>query len=296
LKQERPLAYKNRSCEVFSIINSSAGWQHIITPLLKWPGGKRKLVQFIRPLVPANFRDYYEPFVGSGALFFALGPKRAFLSDRNQDLISTYTQIRDNPKAVINHLSRLKNSERCYYATRSSVPKSDSQRAARFIYLSALSFNGIHRVNLKGIFNVPYGYKTHLEPCEPKKIREVSDALRGAQIACQDFEAAVAHAQQGDLVYLDPPYTTAHANNGFLKYNAKIFTWEDQRRLAHTASVLAKRGCFVVISNANHSSIRDLYRGFGVLEICRYSVIAASGNFRRRITECLFRNAGKQRA
>jgi DNA adenine methylase len=263
-------------------------------PLLKWPGGKRRLVKFIIPLIPDGFNRYYEPFLGSGALFFAVRPQRASLSDRNPDLISAYGQVRNNPEAVIKQLQKLSNSEKNYYAVRSSVPNSESESAARLIYLCRLSFNGIHRVNLKGKFNVPYGYKTHLNPCEPEKIRAASEMLKWARIECQDFEAAVASAKKGDLVYLDPPYTTAHANNGFLKYNAKIFTWDDQKRLAGVARELAGRGCVVIVSNADHLSIRGLYTGFGILEIDRHSVIAASGRFRRRITECVFHN-GKTR-
>jgi DNA adenine methylase len=261
-----------------------------MAPLLKWPGGKRRLVQFILPLVPRKFNHYYEPFLGSGAVFFALRPTKAFLSDRNPDLISTYRQVRDNPLAVIKELRKLRNTEKNYYAIRSANPKSDPQKAARLIYLSTLSFNGIHRVNLRGAFNVPYGFKTHLTPCEPNRIHAASEVLRRTEIECQDFEVAVANAKKGDVVYLDPPYTTAHANNGFLKYNAKIFTWDDQKRLAEIAHELAKRGCSVIISNADHYSIRRLYKDFKVLEIDRYSVIAASGKFRRRITEYAFYN------
>ena len=246
-------------------------------PLLKWPGGKRRLVKFILPLVPEEFNHYYEPFLGSGALFFAIRPQRASLSDRNLDLISTYGQVRNNPEAVIKQLQKLRNSEKNYYAVRSSVPKSESERAARLIYLCSLSFNGIHRVNLKGTFNVPYGYKTHLKPCEPEKIHAASAVLKRARIECQDFETAVAGAREGDLIYLDPPYTTAHSNNGFLKYNAKIFTWEDQKRLAEVARELARRGCVVIVSNADHLSIRGLYTDFSVLKIDRFSIIAASG-------------------
>ena len=169
-----------------------------------------------------------------------------------------------------------------------SQPRSDWGRAARLLYLATLSFNGIHRVNLRGVFNVPYGFKTHLRPCNPDSIRDASRALRAAAITCQDFETAVAHAQAGDFVYLDPPYTTAHSNNGFLKYNARIFTWTDQRRLSDVAHELVKRGCSVIVSNADHSSVRNLYRDFGLLQLSRHSVIAASQDFRRKITECVF--------
>lgn len=257
-------------------------------PLLKWPGGKRRLVQHILPLLPAVCNKYYEPFLGGGALFFALQPEVARLSDKNRELISAYHQIRNDPHEVIKCLEKLPNSEEQYYTVRSASPRSPARRAARLIYLISLSFNGIHRVNFKGQFNVPYGYKTHLTPCAPEKINTASKLLRKATIKCQDFEEAVKSARRGDLLYLDPPYTVAHGNNGFLKYNAKIFSWDDQRRLAKVAHALADKGCAVVVSNANHPSIRKMYQDFQVLEIKRHSVIAASSEFRRAITECVF--------
>ncbi len=257
-------------------------------PLLKWPGGKRRLIQFLLPILPLRFNSYYEPFMGSGALFFALQPKRAFLSDKNPELIGTYNEVRDNPDAVIENLSSLKNTEHHYYAVRESVPTTKAAQAARMIYLSTLSFNGIHRVNLHGRFNVPYGHKRHVRPCQPDRIRIASALLRRATLTCRDFQSAVAEARSGDLVYFDPPYTTAHTNNGFVKYNARIFTWDDQKRLSHVAHDLKRRGCLVYISNADHSSIRALYKDFHVQTIERHSVIAASSEHRRRITECLF--------
>lgn len=258
------------------------------SPLLKWPGGKRGLLKFLLPLIPTQYRDYYEPFVGGGALFFALRPNRAYLADRNADLISTYRQVRDSPEVVIKSLQRLRNTEEDYYLVRASRPRTDAGQAARLLYLSRLSFNGIHRVNLQGQFNVPYGFKTYLEPCEAAKIRHASRILANIEITCEDFEFAVAKAGKGDLVYLDPPYTTAHHNNGFVKYNAKIFTWDDQRRLASVARDLVRRGCSVIVSNADHPTITRLYGDFDVVRLARYSVIAASRLFRRPITECIF--------
>src|SRR5438309_7200092 len=202
------------------------------TPLLKWPGGKRNLLNSILPLVPASFKRYYEPFLGGGALFFALEPQEAFLSDKNAELIHVYVQIRDNPDLVIRALRKLKNSKGNYYSIRSSNPRGDASRAARFIYLITLAFNGIYRVNLNGEFNVPYGYKKYLDPCDAERIRRASALLSKSVIHDQDFEEALAGADKGDLVYLDPPYTVAHGNNGFVKYNAKIFSWDDQLRLA----------------------------------------------------------------
>lgn len=259
-------------------------------PLLKWPGGKRGLLSAILPLVPNHFNRYFEPFVGGGALFFALQPPRSRLSDRNAELIYAYSQVRDRPKAVIDELRKLKNSESDYYCVRATVPKNPAGRAARFIYLITLAFNGIYRVNLKGQFNVPYGFKTYIDPCNEGRIREASEILAGATLRSGDFEQEVDSADQGDFVYLDPPYTVTHGNNGFLKYNAKIFSWDDQMRLARAAHALANKGCSVFVSNANHPSIRKMYQGFQVLEITRHSVIAASSQFRRAITECIFYN------
>lgn len=262
-----------------------------LEPLIKWPGGKRRLLKFIMPLVPKSADRYYEPFLGSAAVFFALRPRKALLTDKNADLIAMYQQVRDNPESVIGELRKFKNTEEDYYRIRDAAPKSDAQKAARLIYLSTLSFNGIHRVNAAGLFNVPYGLKTHVIPCNVERIRAASLALKDRELQCTDFEDAVADAEKGAVIYLDPPYTTAHSNNGFVKYNAKIFTWDDQKRLARVAHSLAERGCSVIVSNADHPSIRRLYRGFKTLKIKRHSIIAASGEFRRLITECLFCNA-----
>jgi DNA adenine methylase len=264
-------------------------------PLLKWPGGKRNLLNLILPLIPPSFNRYFEPFFGGGALFFALQPKEAYLSDKNAELIHTYSQVRERPDAVIRELRKLQNSEKDYYRIRSSKPRSDAARAARLIYLITLAFNGIYRVNLKGEFNVPYGYKRRLDPCDEERIRKASELLKRAIVRDQDFEEALSRANEGDLVYLDPPYTVAHGNNGFIKYNAKIFSWEDQIRLARVAKELAARGCTVIVSNADHFSIRSLYDGFTTTTRERNSIIAASSDFRSRITECVFYAGGNHR-
>jgi DNA adenine methylase len=262
-------------------------------PLLKWPGGKRNLVNLILPLVPSCFNRYFEPFFGGGALFFALQSTKAHLSDKNTELMHAYAQVRDQPDAVIRELRKLQNSEKDYYRIRSSKPRSDAGRAARLIYLITLAFNGIYRVNLRGDFNVPYGYKTHVQPCDEERIQKASQLLKPAAITDGDFEKALREAEQGDLVYLDPPYTVAHGSNGFIKYNAKIFSWEDQIRLSVVAKELVDKGCTVIVSNADHSSIRSLYDGFTATTLERSSIIAASRDFRSRITECVFHAGGK---
>lgn len=257
-------------------------------PLLKWPGGKRLLLKHLLDLVPSNLGRYYEVFAGGAALFFSLRPDVALLSDTNRELTNCYIQVRDHPDEVIDNLGRYKNTKDDYYSVRSNVPKDRAARAARLIYLVTLSFNGIYRENRDGDFNVPYGYKVDVNPCNPDRIYAASKALASAEIVSQDFARAVSTAKEGDFVYLDPPYTVAHSNNGFVQYNARIFSWSDQRRLAKVARRLAARGCTVVVSNADHESIVKLYEGFAKKVVTRKSTIAASGTHRRQVTECIY--------
>ncbi len=151
-----------------------------------------------------------------------------------------------------------------------------------------LSFNGIYRQNLSGKFNVPYGYKRHLQVADEDHLKAVQQRLRNAIIRTGDFSAIAADAAAGDTIYFDPPYTVAHGNNGFVKYNARIFSWEDQRRLATLAKELVRKGCRVVVSNADHPSIDELYPFFKRFRIQRPSVIAASAQFRKIVTESVF--------
>lgn len=257
-------------------------------PLLKWPGGKRKLIHHLAPLVPASKGRYYEPFFGGGALFFSVQPDLATLSDANAELIDCYEEVKANPDAVLKELSKLKNSEASYYKVRASEPILGAARAAKLLYLTTLAFNGIYRQNLQGKFNVPYGQKSHIRLAESIPVLAASHALRQAKLLCADFETGVAGAVKDDVVYFDPPYTVAHGNNGFVKYNAKIFSWADQQRLAAVANSLADQGCTVIVSNADHPSILRLYPSFAVRRIERQSVIAASSAHRSLTTECIF--------
>jgi len=259
-----------------------------VDPLLKWPGGKRALFDSISEFMPEEFGRYWEPFVGGGAMFFALCPKSATISDANEDLIETYRVVRDAPEELIRRLRRMVNSEDEYYRIRASRPRKRLGKAARFIYLCTLAFNGIHRYNLKGVFNVPYSFKTHLDVCDEQKIRDCSKRLRRSSIAHGDFEKIVQNCKEGDLIYFDPPYTVAHNNNGFVKYNASIFSWKDQIRLANCARTARQRGCYVLVSNADHDSLKALYTDFQCEILKRYSVMASSSAFRKPITEALF--------
>jgi DNA adenine methylase len=257
-----------------------------VEPFLKWPGGKRLLSSALVRLVPQNFGRYFEPFLGSGALYFALQPKSAVLADSNADLIECYKQLRDNCGGVIQELQKLRNSEQDYYRIRNDNPTEPPARAARLIYLVKLAFNGIYRVNrATGRFNVPYGYHTRREVFREERLWAASEILKHARLVSCDFADVVKKATAGDLVYLDPPYTLAHTNNGFVRYNQHLFSWSDQIRLAECAAQLAERGVYVIVSNAPHRTITQLYKGFGRVRFARSSQIAADPAFRRSVKE-----------
>lgn len=260
-------------------------------PLLKWPGGKRFLVPHLTPFIPTGFRRYFEPFLGSGALFFALRPPLAHLSDNNSELTNFFTVVRDKPASFKRSLSKLKNSKDDYYNVRDWSPRTSVGRAARFIYLTNLSFNGIYRVNRLGQFNVPYGQRPHLKPIDPeRRIYEASTALVGTTIATADFEDALGEASANDLVYLDPPYTVVHGNNGFVRYNEKVFSWQDQQRLASIVRDLIQRGCHILMTNADHPSIKELYSCLQSHTLIRSSCMSAASKHRRKVTELILTN------
>ena len=257
-------------------------------PLLKWAGGKRLLLKHLSPLLPRTFGTYYEPFVGGGAVYFAVQPSPAVLADRNPDLTNCYIQVRDRPHEVIAILNNWGSSEGDYYRIREADLDDEVSKAARLIYLTRLSFNGIYRLNGRGEFNVPYGHRPHLGSCDPVRVLAVSEALQPAEITCSDFEETTRAATLGDLVYFDPPYAIPDDRTRFVRYNDRNFSWQDQIRLADVASQLRARGVKLVISNADHPQIRELYRGFRCLQVTRNSSIAADGKQRGPTTECIF--------
>ncbi|MHB1463361.1 MAG: DNA adenine methylase [Armatimonadota bacterium] len=257
-------------------------------PFLKWPGGKRWLAPSLLQYYPSSYRCYYEPFLGGGASFFALRPSCAVLSDTNIDLVNTYLEVRDNVECVIEMLTDLAISTEVFHELRGTKPTHRIDIAVRMIYLSKTAFNGMYRVNRRGEFNVPFGCKPSTKVCDAYGLRNASSVLRRAKILHADFEEAVADAREGDLVYFDPPYTVRHDNNGFLRYNEAIFSWEDQQRLAVVAHQLVERGVHVYISNAAHESVIELYNGFNAIELTRASCISATPAHRTKVKEYLF--------
>jgi DNA adenine methylase len=247
-------------------------------PFLKWAGGKRWFVARYLDILPTRFDRYIEPFLGSGALFFALNPTKAILSDLNVDLIQTYLAIQKDWKRVVEVLANYQraHSSEFYYTVRSSQPRSLHGRAARLIYLNRTCWNGLYRVNVRGQFNVPMGTKQSVVLDSDDFYRTSMWLKRASLLAC-DFESVISRARRGDLVFADPPYVTAHSQNGFLKYNEKLFSWDDQVRLMECLLKAKRRGARIVATNADTPSVRKLYGGwFSIRTVTRSSVIAAS--------------------
>ena len=197
--------------------------------------------------------------------------------------------MRDAPESLYERLvaHQSRHGEDHYYATRAARPPDMVDRAARLLYLNRTCFNGIWRVNRQGDFNVPIGTKRRVV-FEDESFTEIASALNGVTLLAQDFEATIAMAGTGDVVYADPPYTVAHNDNGFLKYNNEIFLWSDQIRLRDSVQAAAARGASILVSNANHESIRKLYSQFDrVTEVSRHSVISGTANGRTKTTELL---------
>lgn len=233
---------------------------------------------------------YIEPFLGGGAVFFHLSPSSAILSDVNPRLINTYRAIQQDWEAVWNELKRLqvKHSKEFYYEERSRNRKTMHTRAAQFLYLNRTCWNGLYRENLTGKFNVPIGTKTQVVMPDDD-FEGTSKVLQNATLGNCDFEETLLEARKGDLVFLDPPYTTAHNTNGFVKYNQNIFSWDDQVRLQRCAIAAKRRGAKVVLTNANHQSILELYSDVGEPEIVsRSSVISGKNSARGSTTEVLY--------
>lgn len=251
-------------------------------PFLKWAGGKRWLVANYSEFLPSEFNRYIEPFLGSGAVFFHMKPKHGILSDANEELVETYNAIKEDWERVLYHLRRhdQHHSYDYYYQMRDFTPKSKYTRAARFIYLNRTCFNGLYRVNLEGKFNVPIGSKQNVL-LNTDDFESISASLKNFEVLHSDFEQIIDKARNGDLLFVDPPYTVKHNENGFIKYNEKLFSWEDQLRLKDALLRASNRGAHIVLTNAKHDSIKKLYqREFKLLSLNRNNLIAAKAENR----------------
>lgn len=261
-----------------------------LQPFIKWPGGKRWAAAQVSELISGHLAGtYFEPFLGGAAVFFHLRPAIAILSDVNKELIATYQAVRRDPDAVTQCLRRYQVTKEEYYRTRAQEPRDAISRAGRFLYLNRTAFAGLYRVNLQGKFNVPFGggERTPAVLWEREILAQAASALRRIRLKVSDFEPILNMAGPGDVAYCDPTYTVAHDNNGFVRYNERNFSWDDQQRLAKAAKAATRRGAFVVISNANHSSIRDLYPAAQFITLTRISSVTPRITLRRPVDELL---------
>lgn len=268
------------------------GGENCVKPFLRWAGGKNWLVKHLEKIIgDIQFRSYHEPFLGGGAIFFALDPlKKSYLSDLNAELVDTYLALQRDPKQVIEAMKLYENTEDFYYKIRECDSTEPAEKAARFIYLNQTSFNGIYRVNQQGKYNVPYGHRSKLF-LEEGKLIKASEYLREAVITCGDFSCNKQNIREQDLVFLDPPYTVSHNNNGFIKYNQKLFSIDDQKRLSRFIDDIKEQGAYYILTNAAHPEIGKIFdKGDLQLELSRASLIGGENAKRGQTTEYIFTN------
>lgn len=243
-----------------------------VAPFVKWAGGKRQLISQIRERMPKLYNDYYEPFVGGGAVTFELLPKGALINDINKALINAYRQICDVPDKFIDEVKKLDldmwdDGKKYYYSLREhyndKLMKSeyDVELAALLVFINKHCFNGLYRVNGKGLFNVPYNNSRGVSVDE-ETIMNVSEYLKDVTIMDGDFEVACKNAQKGDFVFLDSPYAPLNPSS-FESYTKEGFDIESHKRLAALYDELTSRGCYCMLTNHNTELINELYGGKG---------------------------------
>jgi DNA adenine methylase len=261
-------------------------------PFLKWAGGKSQLLPQFRSLIPKSFKTYHEVFLGGGALFFALGPRAARLTDRNAELVDCYQAVRDDVDGVIAALKKHRYEKEHFYKVRELAPESLSPaaRAARMIFLNKTAFNGLYRVNSSGRFNVPFGRHKNPLICDVENLHACSAALAHTALEVADFSVVASHAKRGDFVYFDPPYVPVSETSYFTSYSVGGFTWDDQRRLADVLRVLSKRRVKVMLSNSDAPQLRALYAEFRIERVEATRRINSQVGGRGKINEIVVLN------
>jgi DNA adenine methylase len=275
-------------------------------PFVKWAGGKRKLAPLLIETFPQEFdplkHRYFEPFIGGGALMFALGQqdseifipgKNLFINDMNPELTNTYEVIRDSVSLLIKELEKLskKINEKTFYEIRATIPRGKVARAARFIYLNKTCFNGLWRVNSKGDFNVPFGKSKNPSLFVEDNLRACSNRLKGSTITTLSFEKAISAARKGDLVYLDPPYIPLSASASFSAYAKEGFGQNEQELLAETILKLTSKGVFVLLSNSDTPLTRKIFKkALTLRRVLMARTISSSGTTRNPVYEVLGMN------
>ncbi|MDR0376849.1 MAG: DNA adenine methylase [Spirochaetaceae bacterium] len=276
----------------------------LVKPFLKWAGGKRQLLPEIKKYIPKDINNYtyYEPFMGAGAVLFDLQPKKAVINDFNTQLILTYTVIKENVEELIIVLKNYKNmnDEKYYYEIRNLDRDSttfntltNTEKAARLIFLNKTCFNGLYRVNSQGLFNVPYGRYKNPAICEELVLRQISNYLNTNEIKIVnvDFEQAVLDAANNSFIYFDPPYHSQNKTN-FTGYHADGFGEEEQERLRNVMIKMTRRGAKCLLSNSDTEYIRELYDydRFEIIPVQAKRTINSDSAGRGNVNEVLIKN------
>lgn len=263
-----------------------------VSPFVKWAGGKRQLLAQIRERMPREYNRYYEPFIGGGAVVFDLLPENALINDINEALINAYVQIRENVDSFLDSINRIDSAigeggKAYYYSMRNlynmklEKMEYDIELAALFVFLNKHCFNGLYRVNSKGLFNVPYNNSKRVSYDE-ESIRMTSDYLKKVTITTGDFEDACRNAGRGDFVFLDSPYAPLNPTS-FESYTKEGFTLESHERLARLYDELTERGCYCMLTNHNTELIEQLYgnKGYTISVVNVKRMINSDANNRK---------------
>ncbi len=271
----------------------------LVTPILKWAGGKKQLFSQIEALIPKKYTSYYEPFLGGGAVLFSLQPKTAYINDYNEELINVYDCVKNNLEELISLLQTHENTSEYFYKIReldrdskSFSKLSNVEKASRFIYLNKTCYNGLFRVNRAGEFNTPFGhYKTPNIVNEPA-LRAVSLYLNENNIiyTSQDFEKFLANVEKGAFVYLDPPYDPVSLSSNFTGYTSLGFDRGEQIRLKNVCDELNQKGIKFLLSNSATDFIQKLYSDYSINIIKAKRSINSNATLRGNIDEVLIRN------
>lgn len=258
-------------------------------PVIKWAGGKTQLLEHIRAMMPAHCNHYYEPFIGGGAVLLDLAPSGATINDINSELINMYRQIKTDPDGLICALGGLDaaheeapEAKAYFYGVRDAFnnckDSATAEQAARLIYLNKHCFNGLYRVNAKGLFNVPFNNKKKGNSFDEDNIRQVSAYLQGVEIRCGDFEAVLDGVEHGDFVFFDSPYVPLNPTS-FTDYTKEGFDYGDHVRLAELYKRLSEQGVSCMLTNHNTELVRALYKDFHI------KVVQVSRNINSRASE-----------
>jgi len=269
----------------------------IIRPFLRWAGGKQYIVGHLLKFIPKNYRDvtHFEPFFGAGSLFFALSPQKAVLSDLNSHLIDCYKIIRDYPDTLYLYLLNHKknNSTEYYYKERKKFNKYLDKRsivqASRFLYLNRTCYNGIFRVNVDGYFNVPFAPKKRLVFPDLPELHQFSRLLKNTELFACSYEEILPKVKRGDFVYLDPPYPPLNGTSYFTHYTKDRFSITDQSKVRDFAENLSKKGCKVLLSNADTPEIRELYKAWRIASVDVTRFITCKSK-RHKVNELIITN------